>query len=85
MVWKLKMSISTKMHLFVVPGKGDMSLGMLDINLLNILKISCDTVGARKEEKGVNYNQNKQNTISAESEQCSTNTGLEEDCNKKGQ
>ena len=42
------------MHLFVVSGDGDALLGMLDIELSNILQIYCNTIGTEKEEKGMN-------------------------------
>ena len=57
-----------KIHLFLVPGDGDVLLGMLDIEPLNILQINCNTIGTKKEEKGVNYNKNKRNAINAGSE-----------------
>ena len=56
---------------------------MLDIELLNILQINCNTIGTKKEEKGANYNQNKKDTIKAGRKQCCTNTGQEKDCYKK--
>ena len=42
------------MHLFIVPGDGHVLLGMLDIELLNILQINWNTIGTKKEEKGTN-------------------------------
>ena len=56
---------------------------MPDIKILKILQINCNTIGTKKEEKGVNYNQNKMNAINVGSEQCCTNKGMEKDCNKK--
>ena len=53
------------MHLFLVAGDGDILLDMLNIGLLNILQINCNTIGKEKEEKDVKYNQNKRNTINA--------------------
>ena len=53
---------------------------MPDIELLNILQISCTTISTKTEEKGPNYNQN---TINAGSEQCHVNTGSEKDCDEK--
>ena len=70
------------MHLFLVPGDEDALLGMPDIELLNILQINCNTMGTKKEEKGMSYNQRKK-VISVGSEQCYTNTGIENDCEKK--
>ena len=57
------------MYLFLVPGDGDILLCMLDIELLNILQINCITIGTKKEEKGVNYNENKMGNINVGSEQ----------------
>ena len=61
----IKMSVSRKIHIFVVPGDGDMLLSMQDIELLNILQISCNTISTNKEEKGMNYNKIKKNAINA--------------------
>ena len=68
---------------FVVTGDGDTLLGMPDIDLSNILQIKCNTIHTKKEKKGTNYNQNKNNAINVESEQFCTNTGPERDCDKK--
>ena len=68
---------------FVVPGDGNALLGMPDIELLNIMQINCNTIGTKKEEKGVKDNENKRNAINVGSDQCYANTGLEKDCNKK--
>ena len=56
---------------------------MLDNELVNLLHINCNTIGTKKEEKSMKYNQNKGKVINAGSEQCCTNTGLEKDCDKK--
>ena len=63
------------MHLFVVPWDGDVLLGMEDIELLNILQINCNTIGTKKEEKGMSYNENKRNAINVGSGHCYANTG----------
>ena len=44
---------------FVVPGDGDMLLGIQDIELLNILQINCKTIGTKIGETGTNYNEDK--------------------------
>ena len=36
---------------FVVQGNGEVSLGMADIELLNMLNINCNTIGIEKEER----------------------------------
>ena len=43
--------IYKKCIFFVVPGYGEVLLGMPDIELLNILHMNCNTVGTEKEEK----------------------------------
>ena len=68
---------------FVVPGDRGALLGMLSIELLNILQDNCNTIGTKKEEKGANYKKNKRNATSVGSEQCYVNTGPEKDCDKK--
>ena len=50
-------------------GDGEALLGMPDIELLDILNINCNTIGAEKYKKGVNCNANKYSTIDAGSEQ----------------
>ena len=67
---------------FVVPRDGDALLGMPEKELLNILQINCNTIGTKKEEKGMNCNQTKKNAISARSEQCYTNNTPEKECDK---
>ena len=64
---------------FVVPGDGDALLGMPDIELLNILNVNCNTIGA---EKGANCNANKVSIIDAGDEHCCANTGPESSCTK---
>ena len=53
---------------FVVLGDREVLLGMPDIELLNILNINCNTIGAEKDEKGMNCSANKDSTIDAGSE-----------------
>ena len=67
---------------FVVLGDREALLGLPDTELLNILNINCNTIGAEKDEKCVNYNANKDSTIDAGSEQCCANTGPERSCTK---
>ena len=67
---------------FLVPGNGEVVLGMLDIELLNIFNINCNTIGTDKEEKGKNCNMRKDSILSAGSEQCCANTGPERSCVK---
>ena len=55
------MSIYAKNVSFLVPGDRDALLGMSDIGLLNILQFNFNTIGTKKEEKGLNYKQNKKN------------------------
>ena len=59
----------------VVPGDGEALLGMPYIELLNILNINCNTVGAEKAEKGMNCYAKKDSTIGVGSEQCYAYTG----------
>ena len=70
-----------KMH-SEVPGDREALLGIPDIGLLNILNINCNTIGTEKEEKGVNCYVSKGGILSAGSEQCYANTGLERSCAK---
>ena len=56
---------------------------MPDIEVLNILLINCNTIGTKKEEKGMKCNKNEMKIINVVSEQCYANTGPEKDCNKK--
>ena len=51
------------MHLLIVSGDGDVLLGIPDIMVLNILQISCNTVGTKKKEKGANYKENETPSI----------------------
>ena len=48
-----------------------------DIELLNILNINFKIICTDKEEKGTNCNMRKDSILSAGSEQCCANTGLE--------
>ena len=66
-----------KSTFFVVPGNGEALLGMLDIELLNILSINCSTIGTDKEEIDTNCNMRIDSIFIAGSEQCCANTGLE--------
>ena len=61
----------------VVPGNGEVLLGMPDIELLNILNINCNKIGTEKEEKCADCNMRKDSILGAGSEQCCANTGPE--------
>ena len=71
-----------KCTFFVVLGNGGTLLGMPDIELLNILNINHNTIGTEKEEKGINCIMRTDGILSAGSEQCFVNTGLETSCVK---
>ena len=40
-----------KIYLFVVPGDGDVLVGMPDIELLNMLQINCNTKGTKERRR----------------------------------
>ena len=67
---------------FVVWGDGEALSSMPDIELLNILNINCNTIGAENDAKGMNCNVNKDGTMDAGSKQFSANIGLERSCTK---
>ena len=58
-----------------------MLLGIPDIELLNILTISCNTIGTERGDKDMNCSTNK-HTHDAGSEQCYVNTGPERSCKR---
>ena len=63
---KLKIENNNKFKtciFFAVLGDEEALLGIPDREMLNILNINCNTIGAQKDEKGVNYNANKDSTI----------------------
>ena len=70
------------MPFFVVPGNGPTLLGMPDMELLNILTISCNTIHTEKEDKDANCSTNRPNTYNAGSEQHCAITGMERSCTK---
>ena len=55
---------------------------MPDIKLLNILTISCKTIGTEKEDKDVNCRTNRPSAHDAGCEQYFANTGLERSCTR---
>ena len=79
---KIKINVKNG-SFFAVQGDGDASLGMPDIELLNILQINCNRRDTKKEKKDMNDNENKRNAINVGSEQCYANPSLEKDCDKK--
>ena len=56
---------------------------MPDIELPNILTISCSTIGTEKEDKDINFTTNRPNTYNTGSEYCCAYTGPERSCRKK--
>ena len=53
-------------NFFVVPGNGQALLGMQHIDILNILIVSCNTVGTEEADKDVKNNTNRTVTHGAE-------------------
>ena len=70
-------------NFFVVPGNRQALLGPADIELLNILTISCNTIGTQRKDKDVNCSTNRHSIHGAESGQCCANTVPERSCMRK--
>ena len=65
----------------MVPGNSEALVHMPEIELLNILNINCNTVGTKR-KKGTNCNMRNDSILSAGSEQCCANRGLDRSCAK---
>ena len=79
---KVKIENNNKMYFLCSSWRQRGIVGMPDIELLNIVNINCNTIGAEKDEKGTNCNANKDSTIDSGSEQCCPNTSPERSCTK---
>ena len=59
--YKVKIELNNKIKVFtffVVPGNRQALLGMPDIEIQNILNMTCNAIGTNKTDRDANYNSN---------------------------